>query len=481
MKRLLLFLIMLTLCLSSSALADAAFDLNIPASYEITLSDALIKGTDAPGISISASGAKLTITLKDNTTCTVIGDYGFAGIALSDAELVIRCERAGERHTCDTSCGKLIVTGGHYAAGIGGNDRKPFSGTVTIMGGQITANGDDFSAGIGAGNYSAFNGKIIITGGIVNANGGGYGTGIGSSDRPMEGTITISGGIVNAVGGESAAGIGSGFNGYVTECAMNGTVEITGGTVTASGGDGGAGIGSGYHSGINGTIKISGGTITANGRNGGAGIGSGSESEMNGNIEISGGTVTANGAGGAAGIGAGSYGNMRGLFEHTGGTVYANGGVNAAGIGAGFYGEMSGKIIVRNCPLTAIAGEHNMASFDPASSIGASAGGTMTDDAVINVDPISKPITVNAGPDAAGASPLEGSPFASKYSLKEALKDKKYAKFIYVETPATPTPAPTTAPSVPETGDSANFAFLALLAVISMIGLAIIPRKKNDA
>jgi len=131
--------------------------------------------------------------------------------------------------------------------------------------------------------------------------------------------------------------------------------------------------------------------------------------------------------------------------------------------------------------VTAIAGEHRMTSSQPASAIGASAGGTLTDDAVINVDPILNLIAVKAGADAASASPLEGSPFADKNCLKEALKEKKYAKFEYVAPVATPIPSPAPAASVPETGVSTNLALFTLLAAVGMTGMTLILRKKNEA
>ena len=411
MKKLWILFFALTLCIAAPALADDPIVINTPGEHTITLSNQTISGINGPAIDIQAPATRVTIILKNNTTTELNGSTDYAGIANNGVDLVIRCEGAGETHTCTDTCGKLIVKGGYGGAGIGGNNATEghdgsFNGSLTIMGGHITAEGGVWSSGIGSGNYGAFNGKVSITGGTVTATGGNYSAGIGSGGGDMTGSVTISGGTVIAKGGDLSAGIGS------CDDSMNGTVIISGGTVTAIGGSYGAGIGSGAND-MYGTVTLSGGTVTATGGVYGAGIGSG-HGDMNGSIILSGGTVTATGDGYTAAIGAGS-------------------------------------------------------------------GGPVTEDAVIEVNPTSGKIAVKAGADQAGAVALEGSPFTAKTSLKDALKDKQYAKFEFVAPPATPVPSPTPAPDVPATGDSMNFALLASLAAVSMLGVTVLLRKRNEA
>ncbi len=151
--------------------------------------------------------------------------------------------------------GVLTVTGGQFAAGIGGGNREA-GNNITITGGTITATGGESAAGIGGGYYAA-------------------GT-----------DITISGGTINATGGESAAGIGGGY------CAAGTNIIISGGTVTATGGKSAAGIGGGIV-GNGSNITISGGTVTSiGGPCGGAGIGGGLDGTGS-NIAISGPAVVA--------------------------------------------------------------------------------------------------------------------------------------------------------------------------------------------
>ena len=440
MKKLWILFFALTLCIAAPALADDPIVINTPGEHTITLSNQTISGINGPAIDIQAPATRVTIILKNNTTTELNGSTDYAGIANNGVDLVIRCEGAGETHTCTDTCGKLIVKGGYGGAGIGGNNATEghdgsFNGSLTIMGGHITAEGGVWSSGIGSGNYGAFNGKVSITGGTVTATGGNYSAGIGSGGGDMTGSVTISGGTVIAKGGDISAGIGS------CDDSMNGTVIISGGTVTATGGKYGAGIGSGTYS-MNGTVIISGGTVTAIGGSYGAGIGSGAN-DMYGTVTLSGGTVT------------------------------ATGGVYGAGIGSG-HGDMNGSIILSGGTVTATGDGYTAA-------IGAGSGGPVTEDAVIEVNPTSGKIAVKAGADQAGAVALEGSPFTAKTSLKDALKDKQYAKFEFVAPPATPVPSPTPAPDVPATGDSMNFALLASLAAVSMLGVTVLLRKRNEA
>jgi LPXTG-motif cell wall-anchored protein len=276
------------------------------------------------------------------------------------------------------------------------------------------------------------------------------------------GDITIKSGIVSITSNNDGI--------YANE----GDMIISGGIVNVDATD--QGISTSYNT------TISGGTVTATGNGGGAGIGVGYDGNMAGTITIADGTVNAQGAGNAAGIGAGNDGDLDGTVEITGGTVIANGGNNAAGIGCGARGFMNGNVIIKGGSVTAVAGKTSMQSAtEPASAIGASCHATLSEDAVIEVNPASGKIAVKAGADEGNAAALVDSPFAAKTSLKEALKEKQYAKFEFIAPPATPVPSPTPAPGIPETGDSMNFALLAVLAAMGMLGITVLLRKKNEA
>ena len=165
------------------------------------------------------------LVISDNVTLTVSnGTFGKSGIHVPSDSFLTIFGQSGDS-------GVLSVTGGSYAAGIGGDRDEASSGAVTVNGGVVIAQGGSKGAGIG---------------------GGGSGSG---------GAVTINGGTVTASGGNDAAGIGGGYTG---SC---GAVTINGGTVTANGGassnDSGAGIGGGGYGGSGGDVVINGGTVTA--------------------------------------------------------------------------------------------------------------------------------------------------------------------------------------------------------------------------
>lgn len=193
---------------------------------------------------------KVTITLADGATNTLISDTGYAGLQKSnsaDYELEI------------TGTGTLNATGGKNCAGIGGGEAG-IGSYITISGGNITATGGENGAGIGGGALGAGS-NITISGGTVIANGGKNGAGIGGGGSKSGSNITISGGAVTATGGENAAGIGggAGSSGYES----NGTnITISGGTVTATGGSYATDIGGGKN-GKSSDIKITGGSVKA--------------------------------------------------------------------------------------------------------------------------------------------------------------------------------------------------------------------------
>ena len=178
----------------------------------------IVKGTVQTGsLTVNGTGVP-TLILADDAQLTVTsGTESKAGINVaSDKALIITTPKDGN--------GTLIVTGGDYAAGIGGDDGY-----------------DDASF--------AHCGAVTINGGAVTATGGTYGAGIGGGDFGNGGTVTINGGTVTATGGADSAGIGGGSEGN------GGTVTINGGTVTATG-NGGAGIGAGSGSSTHGTVTF---------------------------------------------------------------------------------------------------------------------------------------------------------------------------------------------------------------------------------
>ena len=247
--------------------------------------------------------------------------------------------------------GKIIATGGNFAAGIGGAaigiGTVAVAGNVTIYGGTVNANGGNSGAGIGGGNNGG-GGTVTICGGTVTATGGDDAAGIGGGFMGNGGTVTVYSGTVNATG-NGGAGIGSG--GDNAAGIGGGTVTVWGGIVTATGNDGGAGIGGG-NNGNGGTVTVNGGSVSANGGDNAAGIGGGNGGGRYGNggnggtVTVNGGSVSANGGDNAAGIGGGggdNNGGNGGAVTVNGGSVSANGGDKAVGIGGGIGGGRYGN------------------------------------------------------------------------------------------------------------------------------------------
>ena len=108
--------------------------------------------------------------------------------------------------------------------------------SLTIYGpGTLTINGcDDEKSGIGAKEV----GTLTINGGTINVTGGYWAAGIGGDrDNTAGGTITINGGVVNAMGGRYGAGIGGGGDFKMGHYGICGDIIINGGQVTATGDD----------------------------------------------------------------------------------------------------------------------------------------------------------------------------------------------------------------------------------------------------
>ena len=303
---------------------------------------------------------KANIVLCDGATLRCSGGIKLEKDSdVGDAEIHIYSQSSSDNE------GQLIITNSYDgAAGIGGA-----AGTVTgdtyIHGGRLDITGGDEAAGIGGGRRKSpevssretkgTGGRIFIYGGTVKAYGGEYAAGIGgggSRGRAMAGgfggEVNIYGGNITATGGYKAAGIGTGncgddYNG-LEYAPMIGELSFYGGKVTATGGKYGAGIGGGFNSGGNCLFRL----------------------DKSGHITISGGEIYAYGGTDAAGIGGGE--NGCGCFTKiTGGTVYAKGNSYGAGIGGGENTDgflttdhttgLGNRVEIYGGDVTAIAGE----------------------------------------------------------------------------------------------------------------------------
>lgn len=295
-------------------------------------------------------------------------------------------------------------------------------------------------------------------------------TGIGGYGD-FSGTLTVNGGKVSAIRDSWSPGIGSG--------EFTGRVVINGGEVVASGYA--AGIGGEDGCGFSGSVIVNGGKLTAVSYGASAGIGGGDVGEFSGTVTINGGEVTAVGGGDAAGIGGG---NGSDVFS---GTVIINGGKvkvsseGGAGIGTGDGNDgaaiFAGRIIIRGGDLIAYS--------ERGAALGAGYEGVVADGAIIEIDPASEPIYLKAGDDEAGAVFVEGSPFTSKTDLIPLVGEEHYVRTAIPVPPSpstSPDPVPPPeSPVVPETGDSTDFVLLAALAVIGMVVITVILRRKNEA
>ena len=279
------------------------------------------------------------LILCDGATLTCTG--GIKAEKKNAAEIYIHAQSEGN------NMGNLVVSNSYKgAAGIGAAADQ-MAGDIIIQGGNVTVTGGEYAAAIG--------------GGTVQDSEDG-----GASD------ISIYGGKVTATGSYKTAGIGTGAAWGSKECT-SATLYVYGGEITATGGDMGAGVGGGGGLDISGAwgtraglsggkVFVYGGSLTAKGGYRAAGIGSGSTNtkksgKRNGGIlRVYGGTVNATGGEYGAGIGGGC--NAEGAdVEITGGKVWAKGGKNSAGIGGGEDG-LSGNCRILAGEVTAIIGSN---------------------------------------------------------------------------------------------------------------------------
>ena len=161
---------------------------------------------------ILADGAKLTVSVSESYKAGIL----VANDGTTVNTLTIWCQSGGT--------GELVVSGGFFAAGIGGDYATTDCGAVTIYGGSITATGN-YGAGIGGGTGGA-GGDVAINGGTVVArdgsSGDAAGIGRGAFSSKSQGTLTVSDKIeVLAGSSESTASL-------LTRNSDTGAVTISG-------------------------------------------------------------------------------------------------------------------------------------------------------------------------------------------------------------------------------------------------------------
>jgi hypothetical protein len=200
------------------------------------------------------------------------------------------------------------------------------------------------------------NGQTTKGTGKLNVTGGRYAPGIGGlysgSSTINNGTVRITGGVINATCESTGAAIGGGYSGLTITAGSGGNIEITNAQVSAISGFG-AGIGGGGNNntgtgGAGGSITITNSVVTASSVYG-AGIGGGGggtsspscKGGAGGTISISNSTIiaktTSTGAG-IGGAGGGSVGGAGGSITITNSKVYASTSYAASyPIGPGIY------------------------------------------------------------------------------------------------------------------------------------------------
>ena len=295
------------------------------ANCSVTVSNLYLRAKERAAFEVGGNGVTVELWSEGEGTNTLISAYGYAGIAVCDANNASLRIKGG--------AAPLSATSWRCGAGIGGNDGAA-AGTISIEGGTVLATGSQGGAGIGGGSGGGA-GSITISGGTVEFaswrdldQGFEFGAGIGGGRSGSGGTVTITGGTLTGTAGTGGAGIGGGYEGKDV------FVHIEGGTITIprSAKDYTTGIGMGQY-GRDVTVEILGGTISAKGSWLGSGIGGGAGCQ-GGSVVIMGGRITAEGGGRGPGIGPAADGTM-GVIMIMGGTVEATAGTSPADVGAG--------------------------------------------------------------------------------------------------------------------------------------------------
>lgn len=281
----------------------------IPDGATVTLSNAKIEPTNRYKIPILCQG-DATVEIEDDSVNTLIAysEYytGSPGMAVGPS---------GKTLTINGDTGKLAVSGGRYAPGIGTRSQGG-NGNVVVNGGDLTITSGDDSPGIGARDEGDKRGTscggITINGGRLTVSGSQIG--IGALNYSSCGTVAINGGELVVASGNLGIGgncAGVAISGGIVSVESDkaspalgatGGVAISGGDVTAtarsSWAQGAAGIGTGYSFQTCGRVSISGGTVVATGANGSSGEMSGGTGIGTcygncGNVTITGGHITA--------------------------------------------------------------------------------------------------------------------------------------------------------------------------------------------
>ena len=168
------------------------------------------------------------IILTDGTSVTS------ATTTLTTGEYVLNSNQdVNERITISGDVVLHLCEGFTYTAKKGIELSEGNSLTIDGFGTLIIDGCDSGKSGIGANSV----GSLTISGVTVNVTGGDYAAAIGGDKNNAKGgSITINGGVVKAKGGKQAAGIGGGADDQPGHYGVCGDITINGGQVTAQGG-----------------------------------------------------------------------------------------------------------------------------------------------------------------------------------------------------------------------------------------------------
>ena len=202
--------------------------------YTCTISPAAVQEKGEYTMTITANGNSYIgtktfhIILTDGTSVTS------ATTTLTTGEYVLNSNQdVNERITISGDVVLQLCEGVTYTAKKGIELSEGNSLTIDGFGTLIIDGCDSGKSGIGANSV----GSLTISGVTVNVTGGDYAAAIGGDKNNAKGgSITINGGAVNAKGGKLAAGIGGGADDQPGHYGVCGDITINGGQVTAQGG-----------------------------------------------------------------------------------------------------------------------------------------------------------------------------------------------------------------------------------------------------
>ena len=202
--------------------------------YTCTISPAAVQEKGEYTMTITANGNSYIgtktfhIILTDGTSVTS------ATTTLTTGEYVLNSNQdVNERITISGDVVLHLCEGVTYTAKKGIELSEGNSLTIDGFGTLIIDGCDSGKSGIGANSV----GSLTISGVTVNVTGGDYAAALGGDKNNAKGgSITINGGAVNAKGGKLAAGIGGGADDQAGHYGVCGDIVINGGMVTAQGG-----------------------------------------------------------------------------------------------------------------------------------------------------------------------------------------------------------------------------------------------------